>query len=214
VSPIRAVAFDIGETLLDRTREYAAWAHRLGVPPHTFSAVFGAMIAQGAGVRDVVEFMAAQQGVPVDLSEVGDAAEVTEADLYPDVRASLAALQKLGLYVLVAGNQPSAVGAQLRGLELPADLVVSSQEWDAAKPDPAFFQLCATAAGCEMDEVVYVGDQLDNDVRAPLEAGMQSVRIRRGPWGYLTHDDALESRCLAVINSLDELPGRLTPQLA
>ena len=53
-----AVVLDIGETVLDRTREYAAWARFFGVPPHTFSAVFGAMIARGSKVAQVIESFA------------------------------------------------------------------------------------------------------------------------------------------------------------
>lgn len=44
---IRAVVFGIGECLIDETREYGTWADWLGVPRHTFAAVFGAVIAQG-----------------------------------------------------------------------------------------------------------------------------------------------------------------------
>ena len=45
---IRAVVFDVGETLVDESREYGSWADWLGVPRHTFSSVFGAVIAEGA----------------------------------------------------------------------------------------------------------------------------------------------------------------------
>jgi hypothetical protein len=38
---IKAVVFDVGECLVDETREYGTWADWLGVPRHTFSAVFG-----------------------------------------------------------------------------------------------------------------------------------------------------------------------------
>ncbi len=44
---VHAVVFDIGETLLDDTREYAAWADWIGIPRHTFSAVLGAITADG-----------------------------------------------------------------------------------------------------------------------------------------------------------------------
>ncbi|GGP66847.1 hypothetical protein GCM10010231_42110 [Streptomyces sindenensis] len=44
---IRAVVFDVGECLVDETREYGTWADWLGVPRHTFAAQFGATIAQG-----------------------------------------------------------------------------------------------------------------------------------------------------------------------
>ena len=45
--PVRAVWFDVGETLIDESREYGSWADWLGVPRHTFSSVFGAVIARG-----------------------------------------------------------------------------------------------------------------------------------------------------------------------
>lgn len=48
---IRAVVFDIGECLVDETREYGTWADWLGVPRHTFAAMFGAVIAQGRDYR-------------------------------------------------------------------------------------------------------------------------------------------------------------------
>jgi hypothetical protein len=43
--PIRAVWFDVGETLIDESRQYGTWADWLRVPRHTFSAMFGAVIA-------------------------------------------------------------------------------------------------------------------------------------------------------------------------
>ncbi len=45
---IRAVIFDVGECLVDETREYGTWADWIGVPRHTFHAMFGAVIAQAA----------------------------------------------------------------------------------------------------------------------------------------------------------------------
>jgi hypothetical protein len=42
VTRIKSVFFDVDETLVDETREYGTWADWLGVPRHTFSAVFGA----------------------------------------------------------------------------------------------------------------------------------------------------------------------------
>ena len=52
---IRAVWFDVGEALIDETREYGMWADWLGVPRHTFSAVFGAVIARGGDYREVFQ---------------------------------------------------------------------------------------------------------------------------------------------------------------
>jgi hypothetical protein len=47
ITVIKSVVFDVGETLVDESREYGAWADWLGIPRHTFSAVFGAVIAMG-----------------------------------------------------------------------------------------------------------------------------------------------------------------------
>ncbi|QDZ15280.1 HAD family hydrolase [Humibacter ginsenosidimutans] len=75
-----------------------------------------------------------------------------------------------------------------------------------AKPSPEFFVRAAAEAGAAPDRTVYVGDQLRNDVLAPQRAGLLSVRIRRGPWGFIERDDAAERGCLAVITTLLELP--------
>ncbi len=214
-----AVVFDIGETLLDRTREYAAWADFFGVPAHTFSAVFGAMIARGATVAEVLESFDRRDGEHSDSDsdsdsprsvferrvDAGAAIRLDERDLYPDAARTIRALKARGLVVGIAGNQPAAVSEQLRELDLGADFIGSSTEWGVAKPRPEFFERVAREAGTTPARTVYVGDQVDNDVRAPQRAGLASVRILRGPWGYLTRDAEAEAGCLAVIRSLDEL---------
>jgi HAD superfamily hydrolase (TIGR01662 family) len=207
---IRAVVLDIGETILDRSREYAAWAQFFGVPPHTFSAVFGGMITRGSKVAAVIESFAPGRDYSSLLAErdsAGITVQLEERDLYPDVRDALAGLRRLGLTIGVVGNQPAAVSAQLRSLDLDVDFIASSTDWGVSKPSPEFFTRILESAGAVAGETVYVGDQLDNDVSAPLAAGLQAVRLIRGPWGYLMRDAAVEARCRAVIHSLTELPA-------
>ncbi|MCW2525228.1 MAG: HAD-superfamily hydrolase, subfamily variant 1 [Pseudonocardiales bacterium] len=211
-SGFRAVFFDIGETILDRTAEYQGWARFLGVPAHTFSAVFGAVIGRGGGVRDVLAVFRPDEAF-TSLQARADASGLlpaaVEADLYPGARSTLAQLQAMGLFVGIVGNQRASIGPQLRALALPADLVAVSSEWGLAKPEPAFFAALVHEAGCAPGEVLYVGDQLDNDVVAPLRAGLSSVRVLTGPWGHIERDPDIEAGCLAVIASLSELPGVL-----
>ena len=52
---IGAVVFDVGECLVDESREYGTWADWLDVPRHTFSAVFGAVIAKGLDYRETFQ---------------------------------------------------------------------------------------------------------------------------------------------------------------
>ena len=94
----------------------------------------------------------------------------------------------------------------MRALELGADYIASSTDWGVAKPSAEFFARAATEAGASPARTVYVGDQIRNDVLAPQAAGLLSVRIRRGPWGFIEHDAGAESGCLAVVDSLRELP--------
>ena len=57
---IHAVVFDVGECLVNEAREYGTWADWLGVPRHTFSAVFGAVVARGLDYRVICPRQAAR----------------------------------------------------------------------------------------------------------------------------------------------------------
>ena len=106
---ITAVVFDIGETLLDRTREYAAWAEFFGVPAHTFSAVFGAMISRGSRVAEVIESFGSGEPYPELLARraaEGIGARIEEQDLYPDVRDAISSLTAAGF----TGIRPARAG--------------------------------------------------------------------------------------------------------
>jgi FMN phosphatase YigB (HAD superfamily) len=95
------------------------------------------------------------------------------------------ALRDMGVWVGVAGNQTSRAGELLRKLDLPADLVATSEDWGASKPDQSFFRALISAVPCEASRIVYVGDRLDNDLKPAKAAGMRTAFIRRGPWGYI-----------------------------
>src|ERR1017187_10011490 len=129
---IEAVVFDVGETLVDETREYGTWADWLGVPRHTFSSVFGAVIARGMDYREVFQYF--RPGFNLDTerarrAEAGLPEEFGEDELYPDARPCMANLRGMGVWVGVAGNQTSRAGGILRKLDLPAGLIATSDDW-------------------------------------------------------------------------------------
>lgn len=210
--PIRAVFFDVGETLIDESTEYGTWADWLGVPRHTFSSVFGQVIATGQDYRQVFQHfrpgfdLAAERQRRVDT---GLAEFFNARDLYPDVRACLAALKADGYFVGVAGNQTVRAGRLLRELNLGVDLIATSDDWGAEKPAPAFFTKLISAAGCEAGAIAYVGDRLDNDILPALAAGLTTVFMRRGPWGYFYATRPEVERAHVRINDLGELAGQL-----
>lgn len=210
---IRAAVFDVGECLVDETREYGAWADWLDVARHTFSATFGAVIAQGLDYRETFQVFCPG----FDLAEererrasAGQAEWFGDDDLYPDVRPTLAALRDAGLWVGIAGNQTVRAGGILRSLDLPNDLIATSDNWGVSKPDPAFFDHVVKAAPCEADEILYVGDRLDNDIRPAAVAGLQTALIRRGPWAVSQwHSTEAAGVPTMRIESLTELPRRI-----
>ena len=185
---ITAVVFDVGETLVDETREYGTWADWLGVPRHTFSSVFGAVIALGLDYREAFQYFRPGFDLETERSRRADAGQPEtfgEGDLYQDARPAMAALRDMGVWVGVAGNQTSRAGAILRKLDLPADMIATSDDWGAVKPDASFFRAIIGSAPCDAAGIVYVGDRVDNDLKPAKAAGMRTAFIRRGPWGYI-----------------------------
>lgn len=206
---IRAVVFDIGETLVDKSREYAGWARALGTTPHTFSAVFGATVAAGGGAEATMKLfdVPGLVGYP-ELVASGAIPPPTEEDLFPGVRRLLTELRAAGLRVGVAGNQPPGYGELLRALDLPADVVATSEDWGVRKPDPAFFaRAVQDVLGPDADpaSVVYVGDQLDADLVGAHHAGLRAIRVLQGPWGRLLRDAGIEAGALGVVERVADV---------
>ena len=52
---VAAVVFDVGETLVDETRAWQAWADALGVPRLTLLGVLGGLAVGGEDHRRVFE---------------------------------------------------------------------------------------------------------------------------------------------------------------
>ncbi|GIG67342.1 HAD family hydrolase [Phytomonospora endophytica] len=212
---ITAVVFDVGETLLDDTREFAAWADWIGVPRHTFSAVLGAVTAEGRNNAETFQYFRPGFDLAAERQKREDAGlgeQISETDLYPDARPALAELQARGLWGGIAGNQTARAAQLLADLNLPVDAIATSGQWGVAKPDQDFFAHVAELAGADRGSILYVGDHRDNDVIPAHEAGLRTALIRRGPWGFMWADDPIVTATADyVISSLTELPDLLCP---
>jgi len=189
---LRAVVFDVGETLVDETHMWERAADAAGVPRFTLMGVLGGLAARGEHHSKAWEILAVEP--PASSWET--------FDLYPDALGCLSALRREGVLVGAAGNVPAGYEEPLRE---HVDLLGSSALWGIEKPAPEFFARIATEAGLAVSEIAYVGDRVDNDVVPALAAGMVAVHVRRGPWGHL-HEPPPEA---IRIRSLDELPEAL-----
>src|SRR6195952_3180338 len=210
--PIRAVCFDVGETLIDETRHWIEWADFLGVPAMTLFTAIGVTMERGQSLRRVFDIF--KPGMDPGTARKRRAAQgwiydFTAQDLYPDAIPCLTILKERGYKVLIAGNQPVEAEAALVRLDVPADLIASSAGWGVSKPDPRFFDKVIEVAGEAPGSIAYVGDRLDNDVLPTLTAGMKSVFVRRGPWGWMHAQMPEIERAHIRLESLLDLPDRL-----
>ncbi|MEZ0076173.1 HAD family hydrolase [Planotetraspora sp. GP83] len=212
---VRALVFDVGETLIDETRIWGRWADRLGVPRLTFMGVLGGMAALDRPHGDAFELI--RPGIDVEAEIAAWREEDPEGlrenfdaeDLYPDVRHSLEALRDAGYQLIVAGNQPPQAYSALVAMDLPVDAIHTSAAWEVEKPDPGFFAKVAAVAGCATGEILYVGDRLDNDVLPAKRAGMRTALLRRGPWGFLHAERVDAAEADLVVDGLADLVARL-----
>ena len=190
---VTAVVFDVGETLVDETRDWEHLADACGVPRFTFMALVGAAIARGESHRRPLEWLGIDTVPPRTF---------THDELYPDALPCLEALRGRGLLVGAVGN--TAVHHE-ELIRRHVDWVASSERWGVEKPSAAFFDRVVAQAQRPRDEIAYVGDRVDNDVVPALAAGMVAVHVRRGPWGYLYEPPPGALR----VSSLAELPAVL-----
>ncbi|MDZ7886632.1 MAG: HAD-IA family hydrolase [Mycobacterium sp.] len=199
---LRALVFDVGETLVDESRMWTAYAQHAGVTPFTLMGVIGALIERGEDHRSAWPIL----GVDPPSTRP----DITNADLYPDALDCLRAARTAGFIVGIAGNQPHGVANRLETLGVGSDFVASSADWGVAKPSPQFFEKVISAAQLSPHEIMYVGDRLDNDILPAHGANLRTALVRRGPWGYL-HANRPESKVADLqLDSLNELTAAIT----
>ena len=186
---LKAIVFDVGETLVDETGLWERAADAAGVPRFTLMGVLGGLAARGEHHARVWPILGFEKPPSTFLPE----------DFYPDALPCVAGLRARGLLVGAVGNTPASMEDVLRE---HVDLVGSSARWGVEKPSAAFFERVVAEAGCAPGELAYVGDRVDNDVLPALDAGLVAVHVRRGPWGHLHEPPPSALR----IRSLDQLP--------
>jgi FMN phosphatase YigB (HAD superfamily) len=202
--------FDVGETLASEERWLNSWADWLGAPRPAFFAALGALIEARRPHQEL--FALFRPGIDVAAerekrSRIGISDHFIAEDLYPDALPALQWAKDAGHRIGVAGNNTAHTEEFARNLGR-ADVVGSSQRWGVAKPDAAFFRRLIAEAGCPPDQIVYIGDRVDNDVLPALAAGLQASHIARGPWGVV-QGRWPEAEGLRRTRSLAELPAML-----
>jgi putative hydrolase of the HAD superfamily len=123
----------------------------------------------------------------------------------PGARTVLTALHARGLALGLGSNYDARLWSVLAGfpeLALLGDRVLISAAIGVRKPGARFFREMSRAAGCDVPEVLFVGDDVANDYEGARAAGMSAVLL--DPQGrHPTVPDR--------ITALTELLERATP---
>ncbi|UYZ61825.1 HAD family hydrolase [Hymenobacter weizhouensis] len=91
---------------------------------------------------------------------------------------------------------------QFLGLTQLVDVLITSEDVGATKPDPHIFQVALEQLGAQPDEAVFVGDNWVADVVGARNAGIRPVWLNR--FGLACPDAAV-----AVLTGLEPLPDVL-----
>lgn len=155
-------------------------------------------------------------GLERDLPEADHEALVTELeemelrippDLIPGVDQAIRALQK-DYKLVVISDAIFSPGRVLREILQHYNLrdafsgFVFSDEAGAAKPDRSVFAKAAAIAGCQVEELVHLGDREHNDIQGPKEVGARAVLITAAK-----DRGSDKTQADAICKDMHELPG-------
>lgn len=195
---MKAVVFDFGYTLVNEDRVWGAIAGQYGWSPSVFFATLGAVIERRGRHRDVFELLgAAQPYEPVQFEP---------ADFFDDALPAIRAAKRKGWVVGIAGNMRTEIERFL-SRHVDVDFIASSERWKVEKPDREFFAKIAVAAEASPEDVVYIGDRIDNDIVPAARAGMIAVHLRRGPWAAIQQSWPEARAAATTITDLNAIPG-------
>lgn len=133
--------------------------------------------------------------------------------LYPGVRELLEALHEKYIRVAVCTDLLAHIQhRKLRRLGMidDVDCLVTSEEAGVEKPAPEIFKLCLEKLRLPADEVCFVGNSLERDVKGSMAVGMQAVWLRQTD-EVLCDEKVRDS--FDVVQNYEELYGLLAEKV-
>jgi len=102
------------------------------------------------------------------------------AEVESNIAETLAALKNLGIKLGIISNtfvNKSSLEKHLKQLSILDFFTVRvySYKFDFRKPDVRIFEVAADRIGEKLENIMFVGDRIDKDIKPALRAGMQAV---------------------------------------
>lgn len=184
---VTAVGFDLDETLAvterareklladatkavgapSLTRDEYLDAHSRHLTSESRKPIFADLLADGRGADAKELTDAYQRAILEALSPVGD---------IPALLSELHREYRLGLLTNGPVDAQRGKLGQL-GWEEHFDATIVTGELDAGKPDSRAFDALCERLDVRPEEMVYIGDNPDADIRGANEAGMKTIQV-------------------------------------
>lgn len=225
MNDIRAILFDLDNTLLDRDATFRAFAQRFVAHYFPmFDEQRSRELIEGLVVLDEDGYRSKRELFRQLLEELPFAPEVTAERLYgfyetnyvgsaaamKGAEALLHACRAAGLRIgLVTNGRTEIQLGKLRrlGWESRFEVLAISEAAGSWKPERAIFDRALRELNAAPEEALFVGDHPANDIGGAHGAGMKAVWLRRNqPWQSGVPDP------LHTVESLPELRQWLTGQ--
>lgn len=116
------------------------------------------------------------------LGEISDDLdfELKTIELYADTASILKKLKNRGFKIAICSNLAMPYGERLKELFPDIyDALVFSYEIQAIKPDRKIYESIQQEFGCQMSDILFIGDNPLLDVETPIRLGMSARLIER-----------------------------------
>lgn len=129
------------------------------------------------------------------------------AQVEPKIKETLSALKKMGLKLGIVSNtcvNGFSLEKHMENLGMLDYFIVRvySYEFNFRKPSKRIFEVAANRIGEVAEDILYVGDRIDKDIKPAIKSGMQAVLK-----AAYTNDGKKTPKGARKINQLSELPG-------
>ena len=96
------------------------------------------------------------------------------------IRLVLAGAKLIGTNPDVSGPAADGLVPATGALMTPIELVTGSRAYYVGKPNPLIMRQALKTLGCQREQTVIVGDRMDTDIIAGIEAGIETVLVLSG----------------------------------
>jgi FMN phosphatase YigB (HAD superfamily) len=160
-------------------RKLMKWLREEGRKPSTQDAYI--IMSNSVDIAELAKIFGKVIPTPL-LGEISDDLdfELKTIELYEDTVSILKKLKSRGFKIAICSNLAMPYGERLKELFPDIyDALVFSYEIQAIKPDRKIYESIQQEFGCQMSDILFIGDNPLLDVETPIRLGMSARLIER-----------------------------------